>query len=444
MSELLTIRLSSRPDQPVHWLVWSSQQNEVIASGQLSDMTQLNELADYAAQRQVLALAPAQDILLTQVAIPTGSGRQLAAVLPFLLEEELAQDIDALHVHLLKRDGDIAHVAVVEHKRMQAWLTALNDAGMEVKKLLPDALCLPLFEQGYCAAQLDEQWLVRQSETQGVAAEASWLGSWLLAQNAPIIATADLDNADVDDSGDMAASVDTDEADKLVTETNIVAEAHIPNAADIVIHHFTPKPESIPCQWKAETPELVMELLAKGAEETKLNMLSGPYKAQSAWRKYIKPWRKVAIAAGLVLVAMLTEHVLSVQSMEQQAQAYRTESERIFRQVLPNFRNIPTQSYLKRQMDSELARLGGGGNQEGLLPWLAQLEPIFKKVPQVAYINLKYDQNRGELRLQATAAEFQHFEQLRTLLAAEFTVQQGQLSKEGSQVNGAVVLRRKS
>ncbi|MGF1693377.1 type II secretion system protein GspL [Photobacterium kagoshimensis] len=437
MSELLTIRLSSRPDQPVPWLVWSSQQNEVIASGQLSDMTQLNELADYAAQRQVLALAPAQDVLLTQVAIPTGSSRQLAAVLPFLLEEELAQDIDALHVHLLKRDGDIAHVAVVEHKRIQAWLTALDDAGMEVKKLLPDALCLPLFEQGYSAAQLDEQWLVRQSETQGVAAEASWLGSWLLAQNAPIVATAELD-----DTEESEASDKTTDTDKSTTDS--VAEAHIPNAEDIVIHHFTPKPDAIPCQWKAQTPELVMELLAKGAEQSKLNMLSGPYKPQSAWRKHIKPWRKVAIAAGLVITAMIAEHVLSVQSMEQQAQAYRTESERIFRQVLPNFRNIPTQSYLKRQMDSELARLGGGGNQEGLLPWLAQLEPIFKKVPQVSFSNLKYDQNRGELRLQATAAEFQHFEQLRTLLAAEFTVQQGQLSKEGNQVNGAVVLRRKS
>ncbi|MGR5129677.1 type II secretion system protein GspL [Photobacterium swingsii] len=437
MSELLTIRLSSRPDQPVPWLVWSSQQNEVIASGQLSDMTQLNELADYAAQRQVLALAPAQDILLTQVAIPTGSGRQLAAVLPFLLEEELAQDIDALHVHLLKREGDIAHVAVVEHQRIQAWLSALDDAGMEVKKLLPDALCLPLFEHGYTAAQLDEQWLVRQSETQGVAAESSWLGSWLLAQNAPIVATQDTDESD-----DLAES-DASDSHDAVDEAHL-AEAHIPNAADIVIHHYTPKPDAIPCQWKAQTPELVMELLAKGAEQSKLNLLSGPYKPQSAWRKYVKPWRKVAIAAGLVITAMIAEHVLSVQSMEQQAQAYRTESERIFRQVLPNFRNIPTQSYLKRQMDSELSRLGGGGNQEGLLPWLAQLEPIFKKVPQVAFSNLKYDQNRGELRLQATAAEFQHFEQLRTLLAAEFTVQQGQLSKEGNQVNGAVVLRRKS
>ena len=165
MSEFLTIRLSSRPEQPVQWLVWSPQQKEVIASGQLADLGQLNELTEYAAQRQVFALIPAGDVLLTEVAIPTGSGRQLASVLPYLLEEELAQDVDALHVHLLKREGDTAHVAVVEHRKVQAWLSALDDAGIEVKKLLPDCLCLPLFSDSYSAAELEGQWLIRQSET---------------------------------------------------------------------------------------------------------------------------------------------------------------------------------------------------------------------------------------------------------------------------------------
>ncbi|MFZ6044446.1 GspL/Epsl periplasmic domain-containing protein, partial [Vibrio natriegens] len=56
----------------------------------------------------------------------------------------------------------------------------------------------------------------------------------------------------------------------------------------------------------------------------------------------------------------------------------------------------------------------------------------------------KYDQNRGEIRFQAVAAEFQHFEQLRTLLTEQFEVEQGQLNREGNQVTGAVVVRRKS
>ena len=425
MSEFLTIRLSSRPNQPVQWLVWSPQQNEIIASGQLADMTQLNELAEYAAQRPVVALVPASELLLTQVAIPAGSGRQLAAVLPYLLEEELAQDVDSLHVHLIKRQGDIANVAIIEHRKIEQWLGELAKAGMEVKKLVPDCLCLPLYDDGYSAAELERQWLIRQSETEGICAESSWLASWLLAQKAPI-------------------ATDVVESEEQETEEEEAGAEEADGSPEITIHHFTPAPENVPGKWQAESPELVMQLLAEGAESSKVNLLSGPYKPQSAWRKHLKPWRKVAIAAGLVLTTVVVEHFVSVQRLELQAQAYRAESERIFRQVLPEFKRIPSQSYLKNQMNSAIARLGGGGSDQGLLPWLLQLKPVLSKVPQMTILNMKYDQNRGELRLQASAAEFQHFEQLRTLLAKEFEVEQGQLNKEGNQVNGAVVLRRKS
>ncbi len=51
----------------------------------------------------------------------------------------------------------------------------------------------------------------------------------------------------------------------------------------------------------------------------------------------------------VVLIALIGEQVLTTQRLEQQANAYRTESERIFRQVLPQFKRIPSQSYLKNQ-----------------------------------------------------------------------------------------------
>lgn len=439
MSEFLTIRLSSRPEQPVQWLVWSRQQKEVIASGQLASLDQLRELEEYAAQRPVFALIPACDVLLTEVVIPAGSGRQLASVLPYLLEEELAQDVDALHVHLLKREGQTAHVAVVEHRKIQSWLAALSDAGIAVKKLVPDCLCLPLFEDSYSAAQLEEQWLIRRSETQGISAEPSWLGAWLLAQKAPITA----DVAEAGSAEEAAEALDSPQ-DEAQPAAPLSAADEVVDAAAIVIRHYTPAPADAPGQWQAESPELVMQLLALGADQGGINLLSGPYKLQPAWRKYLKPWRKVAVAAGLVLVAMIAEHLMSIQQMEQQALAYKAESERIFRQVLPQFRRIPSQSYLKRQMNSELARLGGAEGGEGLLPWLAQLQPALSQVPQLSILNVKYDQNRSELRFQASATEFQHFEQLRLLLTDQFDVQQGQLNKVENQVTGAVVLRRKS
>ncbi|AJR06931.1 general secretion pathway protein L [Photobacterium gaetbulicola Gung47] len=426
MSEFLTIRLGSRADQPVQWLVWSPQQKEVIASGQLDTLSQLSEITDYANQRVVYALVPAGDVLMTEVAIPAGSSRQLSAVLPFLLEEELAQDVDNLHVHLLQKSGDRAQVAVVEHQKVALWLAALEDAGIEIKALIPDCLCLPLFDNGFTAAEIDGMWLIRQSESLGVGADSAWLAPWLQSQQLCVRQDAESDEVE-----------ETPKATDLEQDEATASE-------ELVVHYYTPAPEGMPGRWQAETPELVMQLLAQGVADSKGNLLSGQYKQQPAWRKFLKPWRKVAIAAGVLIAVMVAEHVISVRAMEQQALAYKAESERIFRQVLPQFQRVPSQSYLKRQMNSELSRLGGGGSMEGILHWLAELQPSLAKVSQLSVQNFRYDQNRNEMRFQAVASEFQHFEQLRTLLDEDFEVELGQLNREGNQVTGAIVLRRKS
>ncbi|WP_318467269.1 type II secretion system protein GspL [Photobacterium leiognathi] len=431
MSEFLTIRLSSRPEMPAQWLVWSPQQNEVIASGQLADITQLDQLVEYAGSRPVYGLVPTSEMLLTQVTIPAGSSRQLTAVLPYLLEEELAQDVDNLHVQLLRREEDVATVAIIEHEKMEQWLAAFKERGFELKKLLPDCLCLPLFDNGYSAAEIEGQWLIRQSEVMGICAETSWLDAWISAQKAPtVLATAEED----DEESEEAESEAIESASSELTAP----------PSQVVVHNYTPAPEGISGRWQAQTPELVMQLLAQGAAESKVNLLSGRYKPQAAWRKHLKPWRKVAIAASLVLAAMIGQHVMELQQLEQQAKAYRTESERIFRQVLPQFKRIPSQSYLKNQMNAALKSLGGKGSDSGILMWLGELKPAFSQVPSVKVVNLKYDQNRGELRLQATASDFQDFEKLRSVLTKEFNVEQGQLSKEDGLVSGAVVLRRKA
>lgn len=421
----------------MQWLVWSPLQNEVIASGQLVDINHLGELAKYALARPVYGLVPASEMLLTQVTIPAGSSRQLAAALPYLLEEELAQDVERLHVQLLQRDNDIATVAIIEHQKVTSWLTAFAEYGIELKKLIPDCLCLPLFNDGYSAAEIDGQWLIRQSEVMGVCADSNWLGTWITSQKAPIV----IDTVD-DEANDDEIELDA-EAERIAEEVeSIVAATEI--LAQVTINHYTPAPLNVPGRWQSQPPELVMQLLAIGAAESKATLLSGPYKPQAAWRKHLQPWRKVAIAAVVVLVALVGERVLTTQRLEHQANAYHAESERIFRQVLPQFKRIPSQSYLKNQMNAALKSLGGNGEQNGMLMWLSELKPALTKVPTIKIINLKYDQTRGELRLQATAAGFQDFEQLRSALSAQFTVDQGQLTKEDNLVSGAVVLRRKA
>jgi general secretion pathway protein L len=264
-----------------------------------------------------------------------------------------------------------------------------------------------------------------------VCAESSWLDVWLKAQKAPIILTASEEGDEQED----------DQTQSAVESSVSVLEQ---NPSQVTIYHYTPAPQGISGYWQPQEPELVMQLLALGAAESKINLLSGRYKPQAAWRKHLKPWRKVVIAAGLVFAALIGENIISTQQLEQQAKEYHTESKRIFREVLPQFKRIPSQSYMKNQMNAAIKSLGGSGADNGILMWLSELKPALAKAPSVKVVNLKYDRKRGELRLQATSSDFQGFEQLRSILSQSFNVEQGQLNKQDGLVSGAVVLRRKA
>lgn len=59
MSERLFIRLGKNLGSPCAWVVWSEQEQEIIASGELADARSLETLAQRAGNRPVDVLVPA-------------------------------------------------------------------------------------------------------------------------------------------------------------------------------------------------------------------------------------------------------------------------------------------------------------------------------------------------------------------------------------------------
>ncbi|MGL4906900.1 MAG: GspL/Epsl periplasmic domain-containing protein, partial [Plesiomonas sp.] len=61
----------------------------------------------------------------------------------------------------------------------------------------------------------------------------------------------------------------------------------------------------------------------------------------------------------------------------------------------------------------------------------------------VRFMGMKYDRDRQTLRIQAKAADFAQLEQLRSALSNQFSVEQGQLSREAGQVVGTLTIKEK-
>lgn len=184
-----------------------------------------------------------------------------------------------------------------------------------------------------------------------------------------------------------------------------------------------------------------MQLLAQQAQQNRYNLLTGRYKPQNQIYKYLKPWRGAAIAAGLLLAVLGAEKVADIYQMEAEAEQYRTQAESVVRTLLPQNQRIPTTSYLKRLLEGEVNRLSGAGAQSGVMVWMSQLGPLLDSAPGIQLDAMRFDLDRGELRLNARGKDFSDFEKLRVALSDKYNTELGQLSRDNQTVTGAFVLR---
>ncbi len=407
MSEFLTVRISSNPSRPVYWLVWSTQQQEIIASGEVESLDELNELSDYAHQRPVHLIVDGQDVTLHNIDIPAGSSRNLEQVLPNMLEDDLAQDIERMHFAILDKSQGQAVVCGIERQLLEGWLAQFKQAGFLVKALIPDMLLLPQQPEAIAAMQLGDQWLIRCNEFHAYSLDSDWLAMLL-------------------DSEEWKTSED---------QTSVITSYTSLPSGDLDLS-----------KWQEDLSHMPMSLLARGSSQAaskKLNLLTGKYKPKSSLGKYWKVWQKVAVAAVFLIAVLVSFKVVQVSQAEAQAAAYRAESERIFRSVLVGKQRIPTVSYLKRQMNDEEARLSGSGSSSSFLTWVQRLPEGMGNVPDMTIQSLKFDGNRREVRLQGKSKDFQGFEVARENLTKQFSVELGQLNRSGTQVVGSFVLTEK-
>jgi general secretion pathway protein L len=394
VSEYLVIRLGVRATDPVHWLVWSQSEREIIASGRLHDAAELSQLKERAGGRPIIGLVPSSEVLFREVTLPGKLTRQSLKALPYLLEEEVASDVESLHLVVLGSQGKLVSLLAVDHKRMTQWLGWMEAAGLSLKQLLPDVLALPRAEEGWSAVLLGEQWLFRQSEYAGMQVEAEWLGVLLAGYDpAPRISS------------------------------------------------YSAPPLAVPGEWLAEPAELPMSLLAQGATAARGNLLVGNYRIQPEWQRLWQPWRKVALIAGVLLTLLLTNRVLYLYEVRSETAQLRTQSVQLYKQLFPGENKVINP---KSQMQQHLKALGDEGQQQGFIRLLLKLVPVFTQASGLKIEQLRFDQKQSEFRLQATGNGYQDFDRFRQLTESDFSVKPGDMKSEGGKVQGTLILRSKS
>ncbi|MBW3527563.1 type II secretion system protein GspL [Shewanella sp. NKUCC05_KAH] len=395
MSERLFIRLGRTAEQACSWLVWSEQEQEIIASGELANAQGLSTLTERAGNRPVDVLVPAAAMTLTSVHLPEKGQRQALKALPFMLEEALADDVDAMHFTVGPRDGDALSVVAVAHEQMQTWLSCLTEAGLKVKRIVPDCLALPLQECQWAAMNFGNELLLRTGLASGQSLPLPWLP----------IALEQLKPAQ--------------------------GEVSVASYTEMQLEGVELKPQSL---------ELPMLVLARGILHAPVNLLSGVYTPKREYSKQLMMWKSAAIVIAIACVLALVNKGLTIHQVNGQIADLKAQSESIYQQVIPGNSRIVN---LRSQMESQLRALQGQGSGAEFFAMLDGLQDAFKQVPELKPNSLRFESARNEIRMQVSAKNYAQIEKFKEIVGRRFQLDGGTMNSGEEQVTSTLTLRSK-
>ena len=389
----LIVRLGSHIQDPIHWLVYSNSESEILASGKLNNASELSQLQEHALGTQIVGLVPASDVYCTHVSVPKKGGRKVLTAIPFMVEEDLAANIDELFFALGNNKNDVQEVAVITKQKMQLWQSMFADANLFCATLIPDAYCLPNDEH-INLLQIDQQLLARLPNGTCMQGEDEWLLPLMLEQ-------ANTNNTALKCHSEIAQWPEDQEA-------------------------------------TFDFDKLPLQLLLEHSTLAQLNLCQGEFATKRKTNTRLHKWKLAASLAAVAICANLIYTTVELNALKNQHAELTKQTKALVQQGFPNLRSV---RLVRPAVEREMAKLAQGGTNISMLAMLSQLGGAFE-ASGVKPQNIRYDNTRSELRMQSVASNFESLDKFkRDVQNLGFEVEQGAINNRGSEVVGVIVVK---
>lgn len=309
----------------------------------------LGTLAERYAGCRVVLFVPSSECLFTRVTISARQRRQAADALGWLIEDQVGEDVDNLHV-IAGNDqghGDTPLLAM-SRDMIEHWRTVCHDAGWSLQALLPDVLLLP-FEEG--------TWIVQKWPDAQVALRTGLLAGAVLENLTPIrILDAAWQEIPAEPEGEHPKAlrvVGLDEVEGQGSED----KAMLQEWADS---------RELPVDFSSAHDMSDVLLATADWSRHPGNFLQGRF----ASRQQLLVPRALRVAAGFLLVAFALQLVsdwVRIIHYKHQATSVQAKATTLYKELFPNDRRIQD---IRRQMKGHLE---SGGHRGSALPVLTQI-----------------------------------------------------------------------
>lgn len=372
---------------------------------------------------EVVLLIGGEQCYSTQVNIPSKQGKHIAQALPFMLEDQLAEDVEGfLFVNGPRsKEGNVS-VLACSKPFVGLIAEAFRTQNVSLDAMLPDMLCMPLADKQWTFLCDAKTLSVRTGPLVGMTIEMDAL---------PVVAKALLND------------------EKLAPQQIHVIFAHrhlSDNIQSWLRTQFTAMVAGTSVEIDFSNVEddrfPVLADFAASANALPVNLLQGDLKPLPKRRASTVNWKPTAVLAGVL--ALLQTTYLYAQTWQYRSQIETVNQEAIatYKRYFPQDKNIRD---VKRQMEAHLKqseKLSSGANFMALLAQTGQkINDINrgKPSPAVTPQRLSYDEAQGDLKVDLLAESYATLDAFKNQLQSiPMSVEVSSASQEGEKVKARV------
>ena len=367
------------------------------------------------------------NLVAMEVNIPSKQAKHIAQALPFMLEDLVAQDVDALHIALGSRDkGGELPVILCQKAYIANLISRFDSVGLQIQHVIGDMCCLPPQDNSWHFLTDGRSLLVRLHKQSPLTIELDAL---------PVLLNA-LFVEGMDEPEKISVTVGSDfKSDNLENWLKTQFTSHMADMSTVFdIEHIDQTSFSYLCE--SVLPKLTAE---------PINLLQGAYKPISKRRPSLIKWKPVAALASIFVALFVGFQYTQAWKLEGKAEQVAKQTETLYKRYFPQDRRIVD---VRRQMTDKLEAASSQGGNQGFLSLLAMVGEKLNELnrgaqrPRLSPLRITYDETQGDLKIDFLAGGFTDLDALKAKLETlSLSVEIARASQDGDQMKARMNIR---
>lgn len=366
----------------------SSEGAQDIQILDLSAAFQLAAASQLADGTEATVLLPGELAILNCVQLPARSQRQALQALPFVVEEQLADDIEKVHLSVgIRRADGRWPVLVVDLGIMASLIDSCEQANLRLRAVYVDAQILPASEGHLSILMHDDRVLFHAAQAVAVfdRASAASMIHFLLGES--VVQHVQIRFQEGDEGQALLAQ-------QLSTEFSALGETQVtmePTATSLLAPSLLPAPASA------------------------INLLQGRFTVRQPTGKL--PWWQIATAAVLFLwLGQLGLQIGSGWYFNHQADALEKSAEEQYRKLFPDAKHV---SNPRKRLESRLLEGVSAAGENTFARLFSGSVQALNSLPNhegLTIEELRYESEQGQLELELKARSIDQLDQFKQAL----------------------------